>query len=65
MCVGKKMAIILALRVLIDVLWQWELEEVRGLGEVDGVRVIGESLTAPVLGGLPVKVRRAELQTCP
>jgi cytochrome P450 len=59
MCLGKRMAELLAVRVLAEVMWLWEFEEVRGSGEIDGKRVIAESLTAPMEGGLPVKVHRA------
>ena len=59
MCIGKRMAEVLALRVMIDVLCRWEFEEVHAKGEIGGPRVIGEGLTAPILGGLPVRVRHA------
>ena len=61
MCIGKKMAEILAVRVFIELLWRWDIEEVRGKGEVGGERVIAESLTSPMEGGLPVRVSRARL----
>ena len=57
MCIGKRMAEVLALRVLVQLLWEWEIEEVRGPGEIAGRRVMAESLTAPMQGGLPVKIR--------
>ena len=59
MCIGKKLAEVLAIRVLCEIVWLWDLKEVQGKGEVNGQRVLGESLTAPMEGGLPVKVRRA------
>lgn len=58
MCIGKRMAEVLALHVLVQLLWKWDFEEVRGRGEIGGKRVMAESLTAPMQGGLPVKVRR-------
>ena len=58
MCIGKRMAEVLAVKVLTELLWCWDLEEIRGVGEVDGRRVTAESLTAPMEGGLPVRVRR-------
>ena len=59
MCIGKRMAEVLALKVLVEVCCRWEIQEVRGKGEIGCSRVIGEGLTAPILGGLPVKVRHA------
>ena len=60
MCIGKRMAEVLALKVLAQLVWEWDIEEVRGLGEIGGRRVMAESLTAPMQGGLPVKVHRAK-----
>ena len=60
MCIGKRMAEVLALRVLAQLVWEWDIEEVRGSGEIAEKRVMAESLTAPMQGGLPVKVQRAK-----
>ena len=62
MCIGKTMAEVLALKVLIHLFGRWEFKEVRGGGEVDGFRVVGEGLTAPIRGGLPVTVRTVQNQ---
>ena len=62
MCIGKRLAEVLALRVFPELLWKWEFTEVRGKGEVDGVRVTAESLTAPMEGGLPVLVKRCAIR---
>ena len=57
MCIGKRMAETSMTRILTELLWNWEFEEVRGPGEQQGRRVLAESLTSPMEGGLPVKVR--------
>ena len=62
MCIGKRMAEVLAISMLTRLIWQWDFEEVRGAGEIGGRRVMAESLTAPMQGGLPVKVRYASLE---
>ena len=62
MCIGKRMAEVLAVRVLTQLVWEWDIKEIRGLGEVAGRRVMAESLTAPMQGGLPVMVRRMRKQ---
>ena len=59
MCIGKRMAEVLAIRVLVQLMWEWDIEEARGSGEIGQRRVMAESLTAPMQDGLPVKVRRA------
>jgi cytochrome P450 len=51
LCVGKKLAESLAVWVLAKVFWGWQLQEAD-----EEERVVGESLTAPMEGGLPVKV---------
>ena len=54
MCVGKRMAEVLALRILPDILRHWQFEEAHRVGQ----RVLGEGLTAPMRDGLPVRVSR-------
>lgn len=55
-CLGKKMAELLAVSVIAALVWEYEFEEVR---EKDlGERVSQNSLTLPMEGGLPVRVRR-------
>jgi cytochrome P450 len=53
MCIGKRMAEVLALKILAELFWRWDLELVDSKK-----RVVGESLTAPMQGGLPVRVHR-------
>lgn len=60
MCIGKRMAEISMTRILTQLLWDWEFEEVRGPGERGGRRVLAESLTSPMAGGLPVKVMHSK-----
>ncbi|CAF9926782.1 MAG: hypothetical protein GOMPHAMPRED_004220 [Gomphillus americanus] len=62
MCIGKRMAEVSANRILADLLWYWDFEEIRGAGERNGRRVLAESLTNPMEGGLPVTVRRRQYQ---
>ena len=62
MCIGKRMAEVSANRILADLLWHWDFEEIRGAGERNGRRVLAESLTSPMEGGLSVKVRRRQYQ---
>ncbi|MCJ1444641.1 MAG: hypothetical protein MMC23_005143 [Stictis urceolatum] len=62
MCVGKRLAETLGVWVLARMLEGWEMEEVGADGRVwrggwEG-RKVGESLTAPMEGGLRVRVRR-------
>ena len=61
MCIGKRLAEVLAMRIVPELIWKWEFTEIRGRGEVGGERVTAESLTAPMEGGLPVKVRKVVL----
>ena len=58
-CIGKRLAEVLAVRVFSELVWRWEFTEVRGKGEVKGERVTAESLTAPMEGGLPVRVKKS------
>lgn len=55
-CLGKKMAELLAVYVIAALVWEYEFEEVREKGV--GERVSQNSLTLPMEGGLPVRVRR-------
>lgn len=55
-CLGKRMAELLAVYVIAALVWEYEFEEVR---EKDmGERVSQNSLTLPMEGGLPVRVKR-------
>jgi cytochrome P450 len=59
-CLGKKMAELLACWVLVRVLTEWEFEEVNDGLNMDGKtgeRRSANSLTLPMEGGLPVRVR--------
>ena len=55
-CLGRKMAEVVAVQVIPSVLWGFELE-----GAWVGERRSGSSLTLPMEGGLPVRVRRREV----
>ena len=54
MCIGKRMAEVLAVKVLSELAWNWDFSHA-GNGKI----VMGESLTAPMQGGFPLKVQRA------
>ncbi|MCJ1402437.1 hypothetical protein MMC11_005657 [Xylographa trunciseda] len=61
-CLGKKMAELLAVYVIATLVWEYDFEEVRekekggcGVGEE---RVSQNSLTLPMEGGLPCRVKR-------
>lgn len=54
-CLGRKMAEVLGCWVLVRLVEGWHVEEVR---DGDGDRVSAMSLTLPMKGGLPVRVRR-------
>jgi cytochrome P450 len=64
-CLGKKMAEVMAMWVLVKIVGEWDIEEVNdGLGLIvnkDGEgmaeRRSANSLTLPMEGGLPVRVR--------
>ncbi|KAL8721210.1 MAG: hypothetical protein Q9225_002059 [Loekoesia sp. 1 TL-2023] len=61
-CLGKKLAELLAVAVLARLIWRFDFEEVMemklgGCG-VGGERKSQNSLTLPMEGGLPVKVKR-------
>lgn len=53
-CLGKKMAELLAVRVLADLVWRYKFEEVKRNGGDE--RVPQNSLTLPMEGGLPCLV---------
>ena len=61
-CLGKKMAELLAVCVLATLVWEYDFEEVLERGEggcgVGGERASQNSLTLPMEGGLPCRVRR-------
>jgi cytochrome P450 len=60
-CLGKKMAEVLGVYVVGKLVWEYDFEECleRGLLEKgSGVRMTQNSLTLPMEGGLPVRVRR-------
>ena len=64
-CLGKKMAELLAVYVISALVWDYDFEEVldkrKGGCGIGGVRVSQDSLTLPMKGGLPCKVRRRQL----
>ena len=61
-CLGKKMAELLAVYVISALVWDYDFEEVldkkKGGCGIGGVRVSQDSLTLPMKGGLPCRVRR-------
>ncbi|KIW65588.1 hypothetical protein PV04_07834 [Phialophora macrospora] len=60
-CLGKKMAEVMACWVLVRLLAEWEFEEVNDGLHMDaetGERRSANSLTLPMEGGLPVRVRQ-------
>jgi len=62
-CLGKKMAELMACWVMVRLLSEWEFEEVNDGLNMDvesGERRSANSLTLPMEGGLPVRVRRRE-----
>ncbi|EXJ57032.1 hypothetical protein A1O7_07376 [Cladophialophora yegresii CBS 114405] len=62
-CLGKKMAEVMACWVLVRFLAEWEFEEVNDGLNMDartGERRSANSLTLPMQGGLPVRVRTRE-----
>lgn len=70
-CLGKKLAEVLAVKVIAELVWGYEFEEVgvvggKGCGKDGGLvmreRRSKDSLTLPMEGGLPVRVRRRERQ---
>ncbi|KAL8828759.1 MAG: hypothetical protein Q9170_006460 [Blastenia crenularia] len=60
-CLGKKLAELLAVAVLARLIWRYEFEEItdKGLGGcgVGGERKSQNSLTLPMEGGLPVRIK--------
>jgi len=58
MCIGKRLAEMLAVAVIGSLVWEYSFIEVHGQGEIRGERVGQDSLTMPMLGGLPVRVKR-------
>ncbi|KAL8638941.1 MAG: hypothetical protein Q9228_003954 [Teloschistes exilis] len=63
-CLGKKLAELLAVAVLARLIWRYEFSEVleKALGGcgIGGERKSQNSLTLPMEGGLPVRVKRRE-----
>lgn len=63
-CLGKKLAELLAVAVIARLIWRYEFSEVleKGLGGcgIGGERKSQNSLTLPMEGGLPVRVKRRE-----
>ena len=62
-CLGKKMAELMACWVIVRFLSEWDFEEVNDGLNMDvgtGERRSANSLTLPMEGGLPVRVRRRE-----
>ncbi|MCJ1282269.1 hypothetical protein MMC26_001592 [Xylographa opegraphella] len=61
-CLGKKMAELLAVYVIASLVWEYDFEEVlekeKGGCGVGGERVSQNSLTLPMEGGLPCRVKR-------
>lgn len=56
-CLGKKLAEVLAVNVLARLISRYQFEEVLDQGTVGGERRVQNSLTLPMEGGLPVRVR--------
>ncbi|KAI4162145.1 MAG: hypothetical protein LQ342_004161 [Letrouitia transgressa] len=56
-CLGKKLAEVLAVDVLARLISRYQFEEVLDQGTVGGERRVQNSLTLPMEGGLPVRVR--------
>ncbi len=63
-CLGKRMAELLAVYVVATLVWRYEFDEVvdgkLNLGEKPGERQSQNSLTLPMAGGLPCRVRQRE-----
>jgi len=63
-CLGKRMAELLAVCVVARLVWRYEFDEVvdgkLNLGEKPGERQSQNSLTLPMAGGLPCRVRQRE-----
>lgn len=58
-CLGRKMAEVMACWVLMKVLREWDFDEVRD-GEGNKERISANSLTLPMEGGLPCRVKVRE-----